>query len=161
MVSTNTLGQRLKAFGPTNDPKSETMTGYHGVPPRLRRYRGQRRERSRLARIKKRRLRPSALPRRRLPTFELLARILGTLLEVVLPLLLLLLEHFGIGRWPVIGFVKTGERQWKVDGLVRTVDGLHDQDLALLQLADQLVAGFIVRRAAVDDAVDVRRIHRL
>src|SRR5207248_10435398 len=80
------------------------------------------------------------LPRRRglLLRLELLARLLGTPLQLILQFLLLLLEHLRIRRRAVIGFGKIAERHHEADRLAGTVDTLDHQALALLQLADEL-----------------------
>src|ERR1019366_10157862 len=75
--------------------------------------------------------------RRRLLAFELLASLVGALLQVVLQLLLLLLEHFRIGGRSVIGLAEIGERQDQADRLAPAVVVLHHQLLALLQFSDQ------------------------
>src|SRR5215469_8825992 len=101
------------------------------------------------------------LPRRRLLAFEFPARFLGALLQIVLQLLLLLLEHFRIRRRPVIGLAEIVERQHQRDHLAVAVHALHRQALAFLELSDQLSARLVVRHAAIGEADDIRRVHRL
>src|ERR1700680_1686644 len=66
-----------------------------------------------------------ALSRRPLLALELLAGLFGALLQVVLQLLLLFLEHFRVGGRAVIGLAEIGERKRNADELTLAVDTLH------------------------------------
>src|SRR5262245_19712791 len=94
-------------------------------------------------------------------TLELLARLLGPLLQLVLQLLLLLLEFFGIGRRPIVGLGEVLQRNHEADGLAGAVDALDDQALPSLQLADQLPARLVVGHAAVIKADAIAAGHGL
>src|SRR5215471_5907974 len=93
---------------------------------------------------------------RLLLALELLACLLGPLLQFVLQLLLLFLELLGIGGRAVISLGEIPERNHEADGLAGAIDPLNDQALPFLQLADQFAARFIVRHAAIVEADDVR-----
>src|SRR5215469_3601655 len=66
------------------------------------------------------------------PTF------VGAVLQLLLQLLLLLLEHFRIGRRTVIGLAEIGERQDEADRLAGRVDRLNGESLPFLHLGDQV-----------------------
>jgi hypothetical protein len=68
--------------------------------------------------------------------FELLAGLVGALLQLVLQLLLLLFEDLRIGGRAFIGLGEQGQR--KADGSAGQVDRLDSQHLAVLELADQI-----------------------
>src|SRR5678815_841289 len=91
---------------------------------------------------------------------KLLARVLGTLLKLVLQLLLLFLEFLGISRWTVIGLGEIREGNHQADGLASAVDALDDEALPFLQLADQFAARFVIGHAAVVEADDIGARHR-
>ena len=73
--------------------------------------------------------------RPRLLALQLLARLFGPLLQLVLQLLLLLLEHLRIGRRPVIGLGEILQWQLQAHRLAVHVDRLHGEGLALLHRA--------------------------
>src|SRR5262245_37797347 len=110
-----------------------------------------------LARRRRRRRRWRLL----LLTLELLARLLGPLLQFVLQLLLLLLEFLGIGRRAIVGLGEVVERNRQADGLAGAVDALDAQALPFLQLADHLPARLVVGHTAVVEADDVGPGHGL
>src|SRR5262245_58036884 len=97
-----------------------------------------------------------------LHVLELLALLVGALLQLFLQLLLVLLEHLRIGRRAVIGLGELArQRQRQRQRRAIGVDRLHHQVLALLQTGDRFRRRLIVRHAAVLEADHVRRLLRL
>src|SRR5262249_13368598 len=98
---------------------------------------------------------------RRLLALEVLERFLGALLQSLLQLLLLFLEYLRIGRRAVIGLGEFGKRQRQADRLTGRIDGLNDERLPLLHLAEHVGGDFVVRHAAVGEADNVGAGRRL
>src|SRR5262245_15133357 len=98
---------------------------------------------------------PSRRSRGLLLALEILERLLGPLLQSLLQLLLLLLEHLRVGRRPVIRLGELGERQRQADRLAGRIDRLHGERLALLELEEHVGGHLVVGHAAVGEADDV------
>src|SRR5215470_19357660 len=89
--------------------------------------------------------------------FELLAQFIGALLQILLQLPLLLLEHLGVGGWTFVGLLEAvarvvGERQREGDCSGGEIDRLDLQHLALLELTDELGCRLVVGHATVGKA---------